>query len=67
VPDEPTSITPGQYLWLLRLLKGEAVNRRRQSHHLILDHFGVSQLDDVSFEQASQWIQTLCHERKGLG
>ena len=66
MPDEPTSITPGQYLWLLRLLKGEGINRHRQPHYLILEHFGVSKLDEVTLEQASLWIQELCHARRRL-
>ncbi len=66
MPDEPTSITPAQYHWLLRLVKGEAINRRRQPHYLILEHFGVSKLDEVTVDQASQWIQELCHERRSL-
>ena len=66
MPDQPTSITPAQYHWLLRLLKGQAILRRRQPHYLILEHFGVSNLDDVSCEQASQWIQELCHERRSV-
>lgn len=65
--DAPTSIRPGQYLWLLRLLKGEAVNRHRRPHDLILEHFGVSTLEEISLEQAGQWIQELCHERRSLG
>ena len=66
VPDPPPSITPAQYHWLLRLLKGEAINRHRQAHYLILEHFGVAKLDEVSLEQASQWIQKLCHERRSV-
>lgn len=63
----PMAIMPGQYLWLLRLLKGEAVNHRRQAHSLILEHFGVSTLDEVTSDQASAWILELCRKRKSLG
>ena len=62
----PKAIMPGQYLWLLRLLKGDAVNRRRQAHDLLLEHFGVSTLDEVTSDQASAWILELCRVRKGL-
>ena len=65
--DEPTSITPAQYHWLLRLLKGKAIERSRQPHALILEHFGVSKLDEVTCDQASRWIQELCQECRSLG
>ena len=62
----PESMTDVQYRWLLRLLRPRQVAKRRQAHYLILEHFGVSKLDEVSCDQASQWIQELCRARRSL-
>lgn len=48
--EPPVSITSEQYRWLLRLLKGEAINRHPQAHYLILEHFAVSKLDEVTVD-----------------